>query len=201
MTAWSLLIAASTQSTREEFVEMAREGERLLVALGGARPSPDAATLTASTDRAQWDAWTDRYQAAAEGPRAMPLSVLFAGVSGWDFRADRLISSLTSTTPPTWQALRAVAANRVLPAGVGPSFDWFASRGEPMDRGDELQQLASKSHRAWWADTLNRFAVGTGRAPTPGRPPTPGAPSSGGGGGFLLLLLILGARAMKRRRG
>lgn len=206
---WAALIAASGEEARADFVQMAREGEALALALGSALPGASAQTLSTSSTRAEWDAWTDRYDAAIPMVRGMPLSVLFAGCSGWDPRADRIISALTTTgTPPTWAELRVSAAGRAIPPAVGVSFDWFASVGEPNERGNELQQLASRAHRAWWGGCLTRYAVGPRPpgppAPRPSLPPAPrppGTPARGGGGGLGLALLLAIVAYARRRRG
>ena len=209
-TLWAALIAASDEESRADFVQMAREGEALSLALGSAIPGASARTLSTSSTRAEWDAWTDRYDAAIPMVRGMPLSVLFAGCSGWDPRADRIISALTTTTPPTWAALRSGAAGRAIPPAVGVSFDWFASVGEANERGNELQQLSSRAHRAWWGECLTRYAVGPrppgppgppGPRPLPPTPRPPGTPTRGGGGGLGVALLLAIVAYARRRRG
>ena len=199
---WALAITAADSDGRYDFIEAARQGESLLQALGGNIPAASARTFSPDAGYAAWDTWSDRYAESAERVRAMPLGVLFAGLSGWDPRADRVVQALTQT-PPTWPELRAIAEGKILPAGVGPSFDWYASHDEAGERGNESQIAQSRVHRAWWSEALTRWEARPGR-PTPGRPPTPirpPSPGSGSGSSAVFLLLAGLVLAWRRKRG
>jgi subtilisin family serine protease len=204
--AWSVVWTLGTADTDQQLVNMAREGERLLVALHGNPPAESAMNLQPGGTAAQFSTWTDRYSDAAALVNGMPLSVLFAGVSGWDVRSDAVIQALTSSTPPTWAALRADAARRTLPAASAPaapsvaaSFDWFASADEPLDSGNDLQQFASKAHRAWWSQQLQQYPLRPAGTPPVVNPPP--VRRGGSGGLFFAFLGILVASRRRKRRG
>jgi len=202
-TLWSLAWTAGVVGdTRQQFVDLARAGEALLIAVGGHAPAASARTLTADSSADQFSTWTDRYSEQADEHHAMPLSVLFAGVSGWDVRADRVVSALTSTTPPTWDQLRTLAGQREVPQSVAPYFDWFVSRDSIMEaHGNDLEAYASRAHRAWWNEALQRYPARSTPIPNTGGPlPTP-VRSRGGGGGFFALLVLWGAARARARRG
>jgi hypothetical protein len=199
---WSALIATATDETKQRFVTLAREGENLLTALGGSQPQPSAFTFSAATDRAAWDRWTDRYAELADQARGMSLGVLFAGASNLDLlRADPfVVRMMGGNAPPTWSTLRASMAGRVpTNTALANSFDWFASYDEPLDRGTDVEQLASRAHRQWWGDLILTLPL----RPATTRPPTPTPPGrSTSGNGIAIVLGLLGlawARGRKRR--
>jgi len=206
---WRLAWLAGDEDSRQAFRELAREGEALLQALGGAVPSPGAASLpTARTESGPFNLWTDQYEPAAEAAHAIPLGILFAGVSGWDPRADRVVSAAILAPPPTreWPQILALLRTRNAPAAIQRSADWFASRAVGLVNGDEPQQLQARLHRAWWDEFAERFQA---PAPSPdattphpeAEPPAEAESSSGGGAGLIAGLIAAWALSRRKRGG
>lgn len=139
----------SGEETRSEMVELARMGERLSIALGAPPYTRSAQTLTVSSEASAVSQWADEYSAQAEAGRAMPLSVLWAGVSGWDPRADILVMRLVVANAAPWSDI--LNRLRVAPQVIRGIADWFASRAISLVGGDETQQLQERAQRAWWA--------------------------------------------------
>ena len=170
---WRAAWTVGTDETKDEFVELAREGEALLVALGGARPFPAAANLTNASGGDAFSAWTDAYASSSERVNGMPLGVLFAGVSGWDPRGDALVQRMLSSSTPTWNVVTQEALRREVPAAVARELEWFAARGPGLASGNELQTLQERTQRGWWWEYLNRLPR---RQPAPPPPPPPPPP-------------------------
>lgn len=139
----------SGEDTRQEMVDLAREGERLSRALGAPPYTRSAQSLTISSAADAVSQWADEYTAQADAGRAMPLSVLWAGVSGWDPRADQLVMRLAIANAAPWSDI--LNHLRVAPQSVRAIADWFASRAVGLASGDETQQLQERAQRAWWA--------------------------------------------------
>lgn len=210
---WRLAWATVGQDTRQEMVELAREGEAILRAMGVPAPQPSALTLRADSSGDVVSDWTDSYDAAtSSGAMAPPVSVLWAGQHWADPRSDAIIMRLAQGTPPAWDTLVARANTLDPPAGANRnnllgSLDWWAARGPSLQRGNEPQQAADRYARAWWSENLSRWHARGATPPTPQTPPgaTPPTPQgdSGGGGGMVLAGLALAAAVVmgKRRRG
>jgi len=139
----------SGEETRQEMIELARVGERLSIALGASPYTRSAQSLTAGSTASAVGQWADEYTAQVEAGRAMPLSVLWAGVSGWDPRADVLVMRLVVANAAPWSDI--LNHLRVAPQAVRGIADWFASRAVSLVGGDETQQLQERAQRAWWA--------------------------------------------------
>lgn len=139
----------SGEDTRREMVELAREGERLAISLGAAPFTRSAQTLTATSEASAVGQWSDTYTSAADAGRTMPLSVLWAGVSGWDPRADQLVMRLVISDAAPWSEI--LNRLRTAPQTVRLIADWFSSRALGLVRGNEVQQLQERAQRAWWA--------------------------------------------------
>ena len=136
----------SGEDTRREMVELAREGERLAIALGAAPFTRSAQTLTATSEASAVGQWSDTYTAAADAGRTMPLSVLWAGVSGWDPRADQLVMRLVISDAAPWSEI--LNRLRTAPQTVRLIADWVSSRALGLVRGNEVQQLQERAQRA-----------------------------------------------------
>ena len=169
---WGLL----GEDQRTTAVQLAREGESLMLALGAAPFTRSASTLLPSSAAGDVGAWGDEYEARiASGARGMPLSVLWSGISSLDMlRADRVVQALagTATSAPGWDAIR--ERLRTAPEPVRRIADWFASRAVTQTSGswwqglltydDELARLHESLVRAWWwqyAQTLPTVAAAT----------------------------------------
>lgn len=205
---WQLAWGTVGQETKQEMVNLAREGEALLRALGHATPVvPTATQLSASSDGGAVSDWVDAYDPAATQAGGMPVSVLWAGQHWLDPRADAILMRLGATTPPEWATLVQTAAARTPPAGVNAPvmrnlLDWWAARGRSLASGNEQQQAGERYARAWWAEQLARWTQTP--APVPGVPPVPPPPGTppaeGGGGAGVVLLALAAAVAFGRRR-
>lgn len=203
---WQLAWSVGSEDTRQEFVELARQGEQLLRDLGGRVPVVSASSLTPQSDAAAFSRWTDDYTSSTDASRGMPLSVLFAGVSGWDPRADQLVMRLMGTNPVAWPLILQALRDRNATAALQADADWFASRAQGLATGNESQQLQERVQRAWWAELTQAQTFPTSTSlPTPTTTPTttPGDGLLGGlfsgPGGFMAMVAI--AAAVRGRKG
>lgn len=149
------------EDQRSTAIALAREGEQLTVALGGAPFTRSAMALTPQSSAGDVGAWGDEYEARVASGRGMPLSVLWSGISSLDMiRADRVIQALAGTaqTAPAWpQVLERL---RTAPEPVRRVAEWFWSRASTQTSGswwqglltydDELARLHEALVRAWW---------------------------------------------------
>lgn len=204
---WRAVWLAATQETRDELVELARLGERLLRGLRGTIPSPSATTMTNATSSDVFASWQDAYDASAAQVGGMLAGVLFAGVSGFDLRSDVIVRALDAGTAPAWDAILATARGRQLAPDVAAALDIDAARGRQLDTGGEDQRTQSTYHRAWWARFLARQPAATSPAqqpPLPGtttpvRPADTSSASSGLGGAVVVAIVVY--LASRKRRG
>lgn len=205
--AWRVVWAVSSNDTQQEFVDLAREGERLLVALGGRAPSPAASSLNVESDNSAFGRWTDAYNSEQERVQSMPLSILFAGVSGWDPRSDQLVMRAAVSDSPAWSTVYRELEQRVTGdhrAELLRLAEWFKARAVGLATGDEGQQLQERAQRGWWWELARRFPSRPVAPQPPQTPPQPSPPSSGGGGGWGWVLAFIGAgiaQKSRRRRG
>lgn len=208
---WRLAWGTAGEETRQEMVQLAREGEALLRALGAPAPAPSALTLSASSDGQLVSDWVDSYDGEAAANNGMPVSVLWAGQHWADPRSDAVVMRLSQGNPPAWETLVQRASTLYPPAGANRnnvlgSLDWWASRGPQLQRGNEPQQAADRYARAWWAEQLSRWnttpigATPPGATPPGATPPTPQREGEGGSGVVWLVAGLAAAWAIGRRR-
>lgn len=203
---WRAAWLVASSDTKDELVELARNGEALLVALRGDAPVPSARELNNSATSDAFSTWVDAYDLAAARVGGMLSSVLFAGVSGFDPRSDVIVRALVADSAPTWEQILATARGRTLASGVAAALDIDAARGRGLETGSEDQKTQSRYHRAWWSRFLNGQPVAApGVTPalpggtTPVRPTTP-AGGGGSSGDVLVLAMVLGALALLKRK-
>ena len=188
---WRTMWLGASQDDRIALVNLAREAEALSRLVGSPALSHGASTLNYDGSADDFSLWTDDYSGTtADNRLAMPLSVAFAGATGWDPRAMAELQALQSE-PPTWATLRADAANRVLPNGIPAQFDWWASRGEQLTRSTDQNDIyASRAQRNWWSQELRNWT--TRGASTS---------SSSGGVGFAVAVILAAFAWSRKRRG
>lgn len=176
----------SDNDVRDEMIELAREGERLSLAMGAPPFTRSARGITNASDSSAIDQWSDDYAVQVDARRAMPLSVLWAGVSGWDPRADLLVMRLATAESAPWSVV--LNRLRTAPAVVRQIADWFAARAVGLVNGNEQQVLQERAQRAWWSTYAATFPepprVGqtTGGVPSDANAyPLPNNNNNGGG--------------------
>lgn len=199
---WRAAWLVASQDTRDELAELAHLGDRITVGLGGAATSP---TITGRSSGEAVGAWVDRFDAAAAVVGAMPVSVLWAGVSGFDPRSDVVVRELAIGDAPSWAQVLATARTRRMSRELAAALDIDSSRGRGLDAGSDDQQTQSRYHRAWWASRLARLpalAAGDPAPPLPGQT-TPARivpPGDGPGLGALAAAIALALALSRRRR-
>jgi len=215
--------AASNQEDRAQLVDLARQGDALVRAQGGAALQYPAANLTPTSSGDQVVQWVEGYNAAHERTAGtMPLSILWAGAAAYDPRADPIVSRLYDlfTRGPGVAPVWATVLDRVRPApqAVRMLCDWWAARGPQLQQGDQQDKARDDMQRGWWwtyAQTLRQVretdpAVGSyPTTPPPGTTPpgttppgtTPPAPAGGLGTGAMVGIAAAVLYALSRRKG
>lgn len=203
---WGLAWGTAGEETRQEMVELARQAESLLTALGApSSPSPSAYAFGADATGQTVSDWVDAYERVATAVGGIPVSVLWAGQHWADPRSDAIVMRLSQGSPPSWDtivqratALHPPSGNRNTILGL---MDWWAARGPQLQRGNEPQQAADRYARAWWAEKISRWhTTPQGTTPPGATPPTPQREGEGGSGVVWLVAALAAAWAIGRRR-